>query len=84
VPGSRLLAGGAEAGLVTSATFSPALGAVIALAYVSLEVSTAGARVEVEMEPGGPTIPAEVLVPPLVSSPIQRAESAPLTDRPGA
>jgi hypothetical protein len=25
-----------------------------------------------------------VVVPPLVSSPIQRAESAPLTDRPGA
>ena len=65
-PGSRLLAAGAEAGLVTSAAFSPALGAPIALAYVALETSAPGTAVEVELEPGGRTAAATVLVLPLV------------------
>ncbi len=63
--GSRLLAAGAEVGLVTSAAFSPALGAPIALAYVALEQSAPGTAVEVELEPGGRSAAATVLVPPL-------------------
>jgi folate-binding protein YgfZ len=67
-PEARVLAGdGAEAGQVTSAVRSPALGAPLALAYIELDRAAAGTRLLVELAPGGPAVEAEVLAPPFVS-----------------
>jgi folate-binding protein YgfZ len=64
--GSRVLAGGAEAGHVTSAARSPALDAVIALAYIEREHSEPGTKLEIEIGPDGGALPADVLAPPFV------------------
>ncbi len=49
--GSRVLAGGAPVGEVTSAAFSPAVGKVIALAYVRATHAVAGNLLECEGRP---------------------------------
>jgi tRNA-modifying protein YgfZ len=46
-PGSKVLAGGKEAGEITSAAYSPAQGRVVALAYLRLDGVAAGAPLEV-------------------------------------
>ncbi len=58
--GSSIIAGGTEAGRVTSAAHSPALGGSIALAYLRREFSAPGTAVLVEGQP------AEVRALPLV------------------
>jgi len=65
---SRILAGGAEAGRVTSAAHSPALDAVLALAYIEREHSEPGTKLEIELDPGGTAAAADVLSPPFVAS----------------
>jgi folate-binding protein YgfZ len=69
VPGaeSRVLANRIEAGQVTSAAHSPGLGAPLALAYLEREHGDPGTKLEIELDPGGASVPAEVLSPPFVA-----------------
>jgi folate-binding protein YgfZ len=64
VPGVKLLFGENEIGNVTSAAFSPALGRPIGLGYLRREHSAAGTQLDAS------GIPAEVIVPPLVTKKI--------------
>lgn len=66
---SRILAGGAEAGRVTSAARSPAFDGVLALAYLEREHSEPGTKLEIELDPGGTAVAADVLSPPFVAAP---------------
>jgi folate-binding protein YgfZ len=63
--GARLTRGGEDAGWVTSACISPALGRAVALAYVKRGAYEPGSRVEVAV-PGG-CVPATVSARPLVA-----------------
>ena len=58
--GDRVLRGGAGAGEVTSGSFSPSLGAAIAMAYVSRDVAAAGQAVDVDAK-GGARLAATVV-----------------------
>jgi folate-binding protein YgfZ len=58
--GTKLQFGGAEAGNVTSAAFSPALGHPIGLGYLRREHSAIGTRLDAS------GVPAEVIAPPLL------------------
>lgn len=51
--GTKLQADGKEAGLITSATFSPALGRPIAIAYVSMKQAKGGTQLSVDGLDGG-------------------------------
>jgi folate-binding protein YgfZ len=57
--GAPVLAGGREAGRITSAVLSPALGVALALGFLRLEHHEPGTRVEVEG--GGDRLSAEVV-----------------------
>jgi aminomethyltransferase len=57
--GAAVLSSGAEAGHVTSGTFSPTLDRAIAMAYVDPALATAGAACEVDIR--GRTAPAKVV-----------------------
>jgi aminomethyltransferase len=59
--GTKLQFGGADAGNVTSAAFSPALGHAIGLGYLRREHSAIGTRLDAS------GIPAEVIAPPLLA-----------------
>jgi folate-binding protein YgfZ len=67
-PGRRVLAGGNEAGKVTSAVRSPGLGdGILALAYLELEYGEPGTRLSIEIgDQEGAGIEAQVLAPPFV------------------
>lgn len=60
--GARILRGGEEVGQVTSAAFSPTLGAPVALGYVRREVMEPGNRVEAELGTG--SAQAEIVATP--------------------
>jgi folate-binding Fe-S cluster repair protein YgfZ len=47
MPGARILAGGKEAGEITSSAFSPALERTVALGYVRAEFAAIGSELEV-------------------------------------
>jgi aminomethyltransferase len=63
--GCRVLRDGAQAGIVTSGTFSPTLRIGIALAYLDIEVAP-GDGVEIEVR--GKAVAAEVVTPPFVDA----------------
>ncbi len=58
-PGTRVLAAGKEVGKITSAAFSPALSALIALAYISAPFVRADAELSVEGQPARVRTPSE-------------------------
>jgi folate-binding protein YgfZ len=60
-PGTKLLAGESEIGIVTSAAFSPRLGQPIGLGYLRREHSAIGTRIDAS------GISAEVIEPPLLA-----------------
>jgi len=62
--GCRVLAGGADVGLVTSGTMSPSLKVGIALAYLEERVAVPGTAVEVDVR--GERKRAEVVKPPFL------------------
>ncbi|MGH7898946.1 MAG: YgfZ/GcvT domain-containing protein [Candidatus Binatia bacterium] len=69
VPASsaKILASGAEVGIITSAAFSPTLGAAVAMGYVKRDWMEPGKRVEVETAKG--PLAAEVVRLPLPNRP---------------
>jgi folate-binding protein YgfZ len=66
LPGSTVLAGGQAAGLLTSVAWSPALGGIIALAYLRTAHAAPGTDVEVQPPAGGDSSPATVVSLPFV------------------
>ncbi len=52
-PGTKLLAGGAEVGFVSSAAFSPAIGSAIGMGYLRREQFAPGSVVELDGRHGG-------------------------------
>jgi folate-binding protein YgfZ len=66
--GSQVVAGKERVGTVTSAVRSPALGSILALAYIDSEQCTPGTRLAVEIESRGEFMDAEVLESPFVAT----------------
>jgi folate-binding protein YgfZ len=66
--GTKLFSGDKEVGSITSAVWSPALGAIVALGYVRREANQAGTPLEARTARGG--IPAQIVdVPSHIASP---------------
>jgi aminomethyltransferase len=63
--GNPVLAGGEEAGVVTSGTFSPSLGIGIGMAYVRADLAEPGTEIEIDVR--GKRRPARVASKPLYS-----------------
>jgi glycine cleavage system aminomethyltransferase T len=65
-PGDRVVQGESEAGWITSAALSPALGRPIALGYVRRECNAPGSKVMVRA--GGAALDAEVVALPFLKN----------------